>query len=82
MSDSRCKIGAECKWEGNAETQLNLIIGGYFQHHFVLNTNNDFRTDTLIDNIAYKLIDVLPYPEINKAIDFKDYKAKILIKKQ
>ena len=82
LNDSRCSIGANCKWEGNAEVRLDLIIGGNYQHIFVLNTHNDFKTDTLIDNINYKLVGLIPYPEINETIDQKDYKVKIIIEKQ
>lgn len=82
LNDSRCSVGASCKWEGNAEVRLDLIIGGNYQHVFVLNTHNDFKTDTLIDNINYKLVGLIPYPGINEIIDQKDYKVKIITKKQ
>ena len=82
IADSRCATGANCKWEGNAEVRLNLIIGGNYQYDLILNTHHDFRTDTLIDNITYRLVGLVPYPEINKVIDNKDYRAKIMIEKQ
>lgn len=82
LTDSRCAIGANCKWEGNAEVYLDLILQGNYQHYLILNTNQDFSTDTLIGNIEYKLVGLLPYPEINEMIDNKDYKVKIIIEKQ
>lgn len=82
LTDSRCAIGANCKWEGNAEVRLDLILQGNYQHYLILNTNQDFRTDTLIDNIKYRLVGLEPYPVINQVIDNKDYIAKIIIEKQ
>ena len=82
LTDSRCAIGANCKWEGNAEVRLDLILQGNYQHFLILNTNQDFLTDTLIDKIKYKLVGLLPYPEINETIDLEDYKVKIIIEEQ
>jgi len=82
LSDSRCPSGVDCVWEGNAEVRFDLIIGGNYQHDFVLNTNQEFQTDTLIDKITYRLVGLVPYPKINQSIDIKDYKAKIIIEEQ
>jgi len=80
--DSRCPSGADCVWQGNAEVRFDLTIGGNYQHDFVLNTNREFQTDTLIDKIKYKLVGLVPYPKIDQSIDIKDYKAKIIIEEQ
>lgn len=82
LTDSRCAAGANCKWEGNAEVRLDLILQGNRQHFLILNTNQDFRTDTLVENINYKLVGLLPYPEINETIANEDYTIKIMIEKQ
>jgi hypothetical protein len=79
ISDSRCSIGANCNWEGNAVVRLDLIIGGNYHLNFYLNTNNDFQTDTLIDNINYKLVGLIPYPVVKEIINQRDYKVKIII---
>ena len=82
LNDSRCPTGVECIWRGNAEVRIELIIQGAFWHYFILNTNCAYRTDTVIDNIRYRLVALEPYPVINQPIDFRDYVAKILIEKQ
>jgi hypothetical protein len=82
LTDSRCAIGANCKWEGNAKIRLDLILQGNYQHFLILNTNQDFSMDTLIDNINYRLVRLEPYPEINQTIDNKDYIVKVMIEKQ
>jgi hypothetical protein len=82
INDSRCPIEANCIWTGNAEVRLDLIIEGNYRHVFVLNTNNDYKVDTIIDNIRYRLVGLLPYPKINLSIKQKDYKVKIMTEKQ
>ena len=67
VNDSRCPIGVQCVWEGNAyvEFQLTTKQGS---HKFTLDTHDppNFKKDTLIEGIKYQLIDVLPYPIHNK----------------
>ena len=81
INDSRCPIGATCFWEGNAVVLIDLIIGGNFQHKLNLNTNSKFRTDTVIDNIKFELVGLIPYPDIDRIIEQKDYKVKLLTEK-
>jgi hypothetical protein len=81
-NDSRCPIGVNCVWEGNAEIYLDLIMEGNYRYVIILNTNNSFQTNTLVRNINFEIAGLIPYPEINKPIDKKDYKVKILAKKQ
>lgn len=82
LTDSRCVTDANCLLEGNAEVRLELILQGNYRYYITLNTNQDFRTDTLIDNIKYKFVGLEPYPETNQVIDNMEYNAKIMIEKQ
>lgn len=82
LTDSRCATGANCVWEGNSEVRLDLILQGNRQHFITLNTNQDFRIDTLIESIKYRLVGLLPYPDINKTIDNEDYIIKVMIEKK
>jgi len=63
VNDSRCPIGGNCVWEGNAsvEFQLTTKKGKY---KFTLDTHNPpiFKNDTVIEGIKYQLRNVLPYP--------------------
>jgi hypothetical protein len=81
LEDSRCPIGLECDWEGNAAVRLNLNIGRK-KHSIILNTNRMFATDTVIENINFILAGLIPYPQGTTVIDNKDYIAKIKAEKQ
>ena len=63
INDSRCPIGVNCFWEGNAsvEFQLTTKKGEY---KFTLDTHSppNFKNDTVIEGIKYQLKNVLPYP--------------------
>lgn len=82
LEDSRCPIGLLCYWEGNAAVRLNLIMERK-KYSIILNTSRRFTTDTVIDNIKFKLVGLTPYPrwtaanESKDVIDYKDYIAKI-----
>lgn len=78
INDSRCPTGVDCFWEGTASVKFNLITqqGDY---SFVLDTHEppNFINDTIIENLNYQLIDVLPYPDANE--NQKKQTVKILI---
>ena len=81
-SDSRCPTGLVCIWEGNAEVTFNFQNMNEVNSDFILNTNGNFRNDTLINGYRIKLIKVLPYPEYNKEINEEDYTVEIEINKE
>ncbi len=78
LSDSRCPAGVECFWEGNAAVRFKLIVGGNDQYLFTLNTHHSFQREETIDGMTFKLVEVLPYPDINADFNYWDYKVKIL----
>ncbi|MDR3286896.1 MAG: hypothetical protein LBT27_05595 [Prevotellaceae bacterium] len=61
LNDSQCPIGVLCYWEGNAEVHFKLKMNEK-QHIFNLNTHYNFRSDTVINNIKFKLVGLDPYP--------------------
>ena len=81
IEDSRCPEGAECIWAGNAKAKFNLTDAGN-NHQFILNTNTAFGSDTIFGEIRYKLINLLPYPSVNKPLQYSGYSAVITVTKQ
>ena len=79
ISDSRCPIGAACIWEGNASIRLIVQAMGNDSNTFRLNSNGEFLTDTVINGLLYELIDLLPYPEVDKDYQLEDYTLQLLI---
>ena len=81
VGDSRCPVGATCVWEGNAELSFILEQDTDQLHEFNLNTNPGFRTDTTINELRYKLVDLIPYPELDVDINRDDYSILLIIYK-
>jgi hypothetical protein len=81
VNDSRCPIGATCVWEGNAELSFILEQDSELLYEFNLNTNPGFRTDTTINDLRYKLLDLLPYPELDTVPDLDDYTILLIVYK-
>lgn len=79
LEDSRCPLGAVCIWEGNAGITITFKSRSQAYSSFRLNTHSSFLTDTLVDGLRFELIDVLPYPEINKDYAPEDYELLLYI---
>jgi hypothetical protein len=48
---------------------------------FNLNTNSQFRSDTIIEGYKFSLTGLSPYPALGNQIKQNDYKAEIVVKK-
>lgn len=72
VKESRCPKGADCIWAGTATVSFRLITKQK-TYNFDLDTNEEskFIQETVIENFRYKLVDVRPYPEVNKVIKQK-----------
>jgi hypothetical protein len=69
INDSRCPRGAACIWQG--EARVNLLFEKPVVGSILLSTYDKLK-DT-ISNFEVQLIDVVPYPEIGKEFELKDY---------
>ncbi len=77
--DGRCPIGMYCLWEGNALLHLALEDKKEGASEFILNTFDNFLTDTTIHGIRYELIDLEPYPIVDVEYPQEAYTAIVLI---
>jgi len=82
IGDSRCPIGVQCFWEGNAEVKFKYVKHDDQPVYFNLYTHLDFRNDTVIDGYKVTLKGLKPHPVYGRTIRQKDYKAEILIQKE
>ncbi len=79
VGDSRCPIGVECFWEGDAEVLLELKRSGYTPKQFTLHTYREMTTDTVVDGVRVRLLRLDPYPVYQVPTDKKDYVATVLL---
>lgn len=79
LNDSRCAIGANCKWEGNATVIFDFTTFEGINYKFELNTNSEFPIDTVIENIYILMTDLKPNPELNTEIQPEDYEANLTV---
>lgn len=77
--DSRCPIGVDCIWEGNAKVKVQ-ITGSHRSQIFEFNTNLGPKGD-IFDGWAITIDKLTPYPQANKPIDPKLYRAKFVIER-
>lgn len=79
IQDGRCPIGAMCIWEGNGRVQLIIKQGAESAIRFWLNTHDRFLTDTVVNGLRFELVDMLPYPQVDKDYQLDDYILQINI---
>lgn len=75
VDDSRCPTNAQCVWEGLA--QIELVFQSLATDTLRLNTM-DNQSDT-IENYVFQLMEVEPYPELDKEVKLKDYRITLNI---
>lgn len=80
LNDSRCPLGVECIWAGNATVQF-LFSSQINEIGFKLNTTLSPK-DTLINGYRISLVSLLPYPVWKHPFPYKEYSAKITVKKE
>lgn len=77
IEDSRCPVGVNCIWAGNAKVKVK-IIGIRSSKEFEFNTNMGPKGDTF-DGWSIVIDELTPAPVANKPLDPKSYKAKFTI---
>lgn len=76
-TDSRCPINTDCIWAGEASVYLQAKSNGQTAS-FVL---NGLGSDTTLFGYQIELVDLLPYPEHGKEINFNDKKVVLNVTK-
>ena len=77
INDSRCPIGSECFWAG--EALVYFEFNNTAINHFVLSTL-DPQTDT-VDSYIFRLLEVDPYPTSFQPRGLDDYTVKLKVTK-
>ena len=77
ISDSRCPKGAECVWAGEATARFKFE---QYNHEPVYFNIKEGEKDAIISGYHISLIQLLPYPSIDKYPKPEDYTARIIIK--
>ncbi|MGI9106097.1 MAG: hypothetical protein ACR2G4_07610 [Pyrinomonadaceae bacterium] len=79
--DSRCPVGVNCIWAGNARIALKLTQDETKTAEVELNTANESR-EASYANYIVKLVDLAPRPVEGKKLDAGDYVATLAVTKK
>jgi len=80
ISDSRCPAGAVCIWAGEASCLIE-ITDAATTHEKVLVESGVPSTATDDFNEYKFTFSILPYPDVGKQIDAKDYQLRLMVDK-
>lgn len=81
LEDSRCPIGVDCIWAGNAKLQLKISQAKGASKTFELNTNLQPQVFTF-EGYEIKIVDLTPTPKVNVRINRKSYTATVSVSSQ
>ncbi len=80
VEDSRCPVGVDCIWAGNAKVQINATNQNGVSKTFELNTGLEPQSVTF-EGYEIKLAGLLPHPRANLPINPKRYIATFTLTK-
>ena len=78
-NDSRCPIGAQCVWAGEATVQLTISSATMTEQNVSLKTNNQ---PVEFNGYLITLIDLSPVPTMDVETDPNDYRATLSVSKR
>jgi len=84
VGDSRCPIGVDCIWFGEATISLRAVCAPGDTTNFELTFGdgiNDHRDTTIFEIYRVELLDVTPYPQFGVELEKEDYSIRVLIEK-
>ena len=81
IEDSRCPIGVDCIWAGNAKIQIKVTNRKGVSKTFELNTNLQPQAVNF-EGYEIKLGELTPHPKANTTTDSNSYTATFAVSKQ
>lgn len=84
IQDSRCPTGGVCIWEGMIVMEATLQIDNH-SHEIQLSTNERVSGSPFqiaIEGYTVKLIDAIPFPDVNDTSKPKNKQAILIISKR
>ena len=78
VEDSRCPVGTNCIWAGNAKIKVEISNRGRNKQTFEMNTNLEPKGATY-DGYQIELIDLTPVPKENIRINRNGYVATFAV---
>ena len=80
VSDSRCPKGATCIWAGEASCLIKLTASDSTLSKVLTQPGPSSPSTAVV--AGYEItFDILPYPELGKQIDAKDYRLQMVVTK-
>ena len=79
LEESRCPVGVQCIWEGNARVGVNVEKPPSRSATLELNTSRRYDTEATYQGYRVQLLQVVPYPRHGHTLQAADYCANLKI---
>ncbi len=81
LNEYRCPINANCIWGGDVDLYFNINEGSH-ETDTLLRLNDSERNPFETGNHLWEILDVSPYPELDKEIEINDIIVVMRISKK
>jgi len=81
INEYRCPIGVNCIWGGDVDLYFSINEGSH-ETDTLLRLNDSERNPFETGNHIWEILDVSPYPELDKEIDIHDFIVVMKISKK
>lgn len=78
-NDSRCAIGVQCVWEGDATAVTSAWVESGEPTTIELHLNDRFSRSAVVGTYAIELLRIEPHPEEEVRIDPAEYRATVRV---
>lgn len=78
-NDSRCAIGIQCVWEGDATAVTSVWVESGEPTTIELHLNERFSRSAVVGTYAIELLRIEPHPEEGVRIDPAEYRATVRV---
>lgn len=81
INDYRCPIGVYCIWGGDVDLHFS-INEGFHKIDTLIRLNDSERNPFEFGNHQWEILDVSPYPDIDKEVDLNDITVVMRLSKK
>ena len=81
LNEYRCPINANCIWGGDVDLYFSINEGSH-ETDTLLRLNDSERNPFETGNHLWEILDVSPYPELDKNIEINDFIVEMRISKK
>lgn len=79
IADSRCPLGTECVWEGDAAVRISITAPGQPASVYTIHSSERFGRDVVHGPLRVRFVSLAPHPSAGKATTPDEYRLSLTV---